>query len=68
MVIMLDIRGIEDVIDGCAYLVFFTGLYEYAGHNMNGKMVFKYTEHPEQTIIISYNELIRQRDLFEIAY
>lgn len=35
---------------------------------MNGKMVFKHTEHPEQTITISYNELIRQRDLFEIAY
>jgi hypothetical protein len=65
---MLDIRGIEDVIDGCAYLVFFTGLYEYAGHNMNGKMVFKHTDHPEQTITISYDELIRQRDLFEIAY
>ena len=65
---MLDIRGIEDVIDGCAYLVFFDGLYEYAGHNMNGKMVFKHVDHNSQTITISWDELIRQRDLFEIAY
>ena len=65
---MLDIRGIEDVIDGCAYLVFFNELYEYAGHNMDGKMVFKHVDHNSQTITISWDELIRQRDLFEIAY
>ena len=65
---MLDIRGIEDVIDGCAYLVFFDGLYEYAGHNMDGKRVFKHVDYNSQTITISWDELIRQRDLFEIAY
>ena len=51
-----------------SYLVFFDGLYEYAGHNMNGKMVFKHVDHNSQTITISWDELIRQRDLFEIAY
>ena len=65
---MLDIRGIEDVIDGCAYLVFFNRLYEYAGHNLNGKIVFRNTNDFEKTLIISYDELIRQRDIFKIAY
>jgi hypothetical protein len=65
---MLDLYGIEDVIDGCAYLIFFNRLYEYAGHNMDGKMVLKNTNHPEQTMVVGYDELIKLRDLFEIAY
>lgn len=65
---MLDLYGIEDVIDGCAYLVFFNELYEYAGHNLDGKMVFRNINDFEKTLIISYNELIRQRDIFKIAY
>lgn len=65
---MLNIYGIEDLIDGCAYLVFFDTLYEYVGHNLDGKMIFRNTNDFEKTLIISHNELIRQRDLFEIAY
>jgi hypothetical protein len=65
---MLDLYGIEDVIDGCAYLVFLNELYEYAGHNTDGKMIFKNTNHTKKTMVVGYDELIKSRDLFEIAY
>jgi hypothetical protein len=64
---MLDLYGIEDVIDGCAYLVFLNELYEYVGHNMDGKMIFKNTNHTK-TMVVGYDELIKLRDLFKIAY
>ena len=65
---MLNIYGMEDLIDGCAYLVFFNTLYKYTGHSLDGRMVFRNTNDFEKTLIISYDELIKQRDLFEIAY
>lgn len=64
----LDIYGIEDVIDGCAYLVFLNELYEYIAHNTKGEMIFRNVNHNEQAIIISYKELCRHRDVFKIAY
>ena len=66
--IMLDLYGIEDVIDGCAYLVACNNLYEYIGHDINGDMVFRNTNRSEQPIVISWDELIKQKDKFEIAY
>ena len=65
---MLDLYGIEDVINGCAYLLFSNELYEYIAHNIKGEMIFRNINHNEQVIIISYKELCRCRDKFKIAY
>ena len=47
---MLDIYGIEDVIDGCAYLVTCNNLYEYIGHDINGDMVFRNTNRSDNPL------------------